>query len=113
MAHNRIRVTFGTNAEGEQLYCWHSGAQVTCNQPGGTRGRQLLQEILVKDETLTIHATKAEFTIAPKPGDNIQMGTTLATARTLRIDSVKTTHMWAHYEIDMLDPNLATTEPEG
>lgn len=110
-AHNRIRSVFGTNADGEQLYVWHNGTQVTAYQPSGSRGRNLLASIIVKDETITVHATKAEFTSVPVPGDTLLMGTAQATARSLRIDAVKTTHIQAWYEIDLIDPNVATTAP--
>ena len=108
-AHNRIRSRFGTDTAEDQLYCWHSGAQVTCYQPGGTRGRNILSQILARDESLTLHATKSEFTTVPKPGDDLLLGTTQATARTLRIDTVKTTHIRPFYEIELIDPNTATT----
>jgi hypothetical protein len=108
-AHNRIRSTFGTDETGAQLYVWHAGAQVTAYQSGGTRGRNVLAQILVKDDTLTITATKAEFTTVPVPGAEVKLGTALATARTLRIDSVRTKHGQPWYELELLDPNLATT----
>lgn len=109
LAHNRIRSTFGTDESGLQLYVWHSGARVTAYQSGGTRGRNVLAQILVKDDTLTITATKAEFTSVPVPGDEVKLGTVLATARTLRVDSVRTKHGQPFYELELLDPNLATT----
>lgn len=110
-AHARARSKFGTDADGAQLYCWHAGTQVACYQSSGNRGRALLNAILVKDETLSIIATKADFTTTPKPGDELKLGTTLATARTLRIDSVRTTHISPSYDIELLDPKLATTAP--
>lgn len=110
-AHNRIRSTFGTDADGAQLYVWHSGAQVTAYQSSGARGRNLLSAILVKDDTITVNATKSEFTTAPVPGDSISLGTVLASARTLRIDAVKTKHGQPWYELDLIDPNVATTAP--
>lgn len=109
LAHNRISETFGTDESGLQLYVWHSGAQVTAYQSGGTRGRNILAQILVKDDTLTVVATKADFTAVPVPGDEIKLGTALTTARTLRIDSVRTKHGQPFYELELLDPNLAYT----
>ena len=108
-AHTRIRSTFGTNEDAEQLYVWHNNVQVTAYQPAGTRARNLIAQVLVKDDSITVHATKDEFTSVPVPGDTIKMGTTLATARTLRIDGVKTTHIRPFYELDLIDPNVATT----
>lgn len=110
-AHDRIRVTFGTNADGAQLYVWHNGMQVTAYQPSGSRGRNLVATLIVKDETITVHATKAEFTSAPVPGDTLLMGTAQSAARSLRIDAVKTTNIQPWYEIDLIDPNTATTAP--
>lgn len=92
-----------------QLYVWHSGARIVAYQSGGTRGRNVLEQILVKDDTLTVVATKAEFAAVPVPNDEIKFGTVLATARTLRIDSVRTKHGQPFYELELLDPNLATT----
>lgn len=109
LAHNRIRETFGTDETGLQLYAWHAGARVTAYQSGGTRGRNILAQILVKDDTLTITATKSEFTTIPVPGAEIKLGTALTTARTLRIDSVRTKHGQPWYELELLDPNLADT----
>jgi hypothetical protein len=111
--HGRARTKFGVNAAGEQLYVWHAGTQIACYQPGGSRGRALLNQLITRDETLTVHATKATFTAVPVPGDEIKMGTSLATAQTLRIDSVKTTHIRPFYEIEMIDPNVATTAAQG
>lgn len=108
-AHGRIRTTFGTDESGVQLYVWHSGARIVAYQSGGTRGRNVLEQILVKDDTLTVVATKAEFAAVPVPNDEIKFGTVLATARTLRIDSVRTKHGQPFYELELLDPNLATT----
>lgn len=108
-AHNRIRVVFGTDVEASQLYVWHNGTQVTAYQSSGSRGRNLLSTLITKDETVTVHATKAEFAAVPVPGDALLLGTTQASARTLRIDSVKTTHIQPWYEIDLIDPNVATT----
>lgn len=110
-AHNRIRAVFGTDASAAQLYVWHNGTQVTAYQPSGSRGRNLLATLIVRDETITVHATKAEFATAPAPGDTLLMGTTQASARSLRIDAVKTTHIQPWYEIDLIDPNVATTAP--
>lgn len=110
-AHNRIRSTFGTDADAAQLYVWHNGTQVNAYQPSGSRGRNLLATLIVKDETITVHATKAEFATVPVPGDTLLMGTTLASARSLRIDAVKTTNIQPWYEIDLIDPNVATTAP--
>ncbi len=112
-AHSRIRSRFGSDADGNQLYCWHAGTQINCYQSNGSRGRGILNALLVKDETLTIHATKAQFTAVPVPGDEIKLGTALATARTLRVDSVRTTNVFPNYEIELLDPNLATTAAAG
>ena len=109
LAHGRARSKFGTNEAGLQLYCWHNGVQIDCYQPGGTRGRNILNQILVKDESMTIHATKSQFTTVPKPDDELKLGTTLASAVSLRIDSAKTTHIRPFYEIELIDPNLATT----
>ena len=75
--------------------------------------RRILNALLVKDETLTIHATKSEFTSVPVTGDEIKLGATLATARSLRVDSVRTTNVFPNYEIELLDPNLATTAAAG
>lgn len=108
-AHSRIRTTFGTDEDGAQLYVWHSGTQVTAYQSGGSRGRNILAQILVKDDTLTVVATKSEFTAVPVPNDEIKLGTALATARTLRVDTVRTKHGQPFYELELLDPNLATT----
>lgn len=108
-AHNRIRVVFGTDVDASQLYVWHNGTQVTAYQPSGSRGRDLLNSLIVKSDTVTVHATKAEFTSVPVPGDTVNMGTSLGTARKMRIDSVKTTHIQPWYEIDLIDPNVATT----
>jgi hypothetical protein len=110
-AHNRIRSTFGVDADASQLYVWHNGTQVTAYQPSGSRGRNLLASLIVKDETITVHATKEEFTTVPVPGDTLLMGTTQASARSLRIDAVKTTHIQPWYELDLIDPNVATTAP--
>lgn len=110
-AHGRIRSKFGQNEDEEQLYCWHNSTRVTCYQPGGTRARDIISQILVKNDSLTIHATKSEFTAVPVPGDSIQLGTALASARTLRIDSVRTTHIRPFYELELIDAKLATTAP--
>ncbi len=107
--HERCRSKFGTDTDDAQLYCWHNGAQVTCYQPGGTRGRTILNQLLTRDESLVIHATKSEFTSVPVPGDTILLGTAQATARSLRIDNVKTTHIRPFYELELIDPNTATT----
>lgn len=107
-AHLRIRSKFGQNADRQQLYCWHNNTQITCYQPDGTRGRGVLSQLLVKDETITIHATRAEFSAEPKPHDDLTLGTAQSSARALRITKVNTTHSQPFYEIELIDPNLST-----
>lgn len=112
-AHDRIRVMFGTDVDAAQLYVWHNGAQITAYQSNGRRGRSILNQILVKDDTISVVATKDEFTAVPVPNDEIKMGMTLATARTLRIDTVSTTHVSPSYELELIDPNQSTTAAAG
>lgn len=107
--HDRCAAKFGVNADGEQLYVWHSGTQVAAYQPSGMRTRDILAMSLTRDETITVHATKSTFTAVPVPGDIIHFGTALATARRLRCTDVKTTHVRPFYELSLVDPNTATT----
>jgi hypothetical protein len=111
--HGRIRSKFGTDADGAQLYVWHAGARITAYQSSGNRGRSILNQILVKDETMSVVATATEFTRAPVAGDEIKLGTTLTTARTLRLDSFRSKHGQPFYELELLDAKLATTAPES
>jgi hypothetical protein len=64
---------------------------------------------VIRDELVLVVATKAMFATVPKPGDSIKLGTVLATARTLRVDDVKTTAIRPFYELSLIDPNTATT----
>jgi hypothetical protein len=108
-AHGRIRTKFGTVSDTAMLYVWHNGAQVRCYESTGRNQRNLLASIVVKDETLTVNATKAEFTTVPQTGDEVKFGTTLATARTLRIDSIQTNTIRPFYALDLIDPNKEAT----
>jgi len=108
--HARARTKFGTDADGAQMYVFHNGATIACYQSSGVRGRGILSQLLVKEDTLTVHAAKTDFTAVPLPGDAIKIGLTLATSRTLRIDSVNPgSTVSPSYELDLMDPNLATT----
>ena len=109
LAHGRIRTKFGTVSDTAMLYVWHNGAQVRCYESTGRTQRNLLASIVVKDETLTVNATKAEFTTVPQTGDEVKFGTTLATARTLRIDSIQTNTIRPFYALDLIDPNKEAT----
>ena len=108
-AHGRIRNKFGSVTATENLYVWHSGAQIPCYESTGRNQRNLLASIVVKDETMTVHATKAAFTTAPQTGDEVKFGTTLATAVTLRIDTIQTNTIRPFYALDLIDPNKAVT----
>jgi len=109
LAHDNIRNTFGVKESGDQLYIWHTGVEIRCYQPGGTRDRTLIGQLLAKNANITVHATKEDFTSVPVPGQTVQFGTTLATALPYRIDSVKTTELRPFYELELLDTNQATT----
>jgi hypothetical protein len=109
MAHDRIRDTFGVKESGDQLYVWHLGAQIRCYQPGGTRQRNLIGALLAKNNNITIHATKEDFTTVPAPGQTITFGTAVDTAATYRIDSVQTTELRPFYELELVDTNQAAT----
>lgn len=108
-AHSRIRNKFGAVTATENLYVWHKGAQIPCYESTGRNQRNLLAAMVVKDETLTVHATKAAFTTAPETGDEVKFGITLATARALRIDSIQTNTIRPFYALDLIDPNKAVT----
>ena len=108
-AHGRIRTKFGTDATGAQLYVWHNGAQIAAYQPTGKNSRNLMAQIIVKDDTVSVIATKAQFTTVPKINDEIKMGTVLATAIVYRIDSVTTTHIRPFYDLELIDPNMEVT----
>jgi len=108
-AHGRIRNKFGAVTGTENLYVWHKGAQIPCYESTGRNQRNLLAAMVVKDETLTVHATKAAFTTAPETGDEVKFGITLATARTLRIDSIQTNTIRPFYALDLIDPNKEAT----
>lgn len=108
-AHGRIRNKFGAVTQTENLYIWHQGTQIPCYESTGRTQRDLLASIVVKDQTLTVNATKAAFTTAPQTGDEVKFGTILATAVTLRIDSIQTNTIRPFYALDLIDPNKATT----
>ncbi len=108
-AHGRIRSKFGTDASGAQLYVWHNNVQIPCYESTGRTQRDLLASIVVKDQTLTVNATKAAFTTAPQTGDEVKFGTFLATAATLRIDSIQTNTIRPFYVLDLIDPNKEAT----
>ena len=108
-AHGRIRNKFGAVTQTENLYIWHQGTQIPCYESTGRTQRNLLAAMVVKDETLTVNATKAAFTTAPQTGDEVKFGTTFATAATLRIDSIQTNTIRPFYALDLIDPNKATT----
>jgi hypothetical protein len=107
--HGRAVGKFGTNASEQQLYIWHNGAQIACYEANRVRSRTLIQEILMQEAAYIIHATKARFTAIPEPGDTVQVGINLATAVTLKIDDVQTTHIRPFYRLSLIDPRKATT----
>ena len=108
-AHGRIRSKFGTDASGAQLYVWHNNVQIHAYQPSGKNGRNLMAQIIVKDDTVSVIATKAQFATVPKINDEIKMGTVLATAVIYRIYSVTTTHIRPFYDLELIDPNMEAT----
>ena len=108
-AHGRIRNKFGAVTQTENLYIWHQGTQIPCYQSTGRTQRNLMASMIVSNDTIIVHATKAAFTTAPATGDEVKFGTSLATAQTLRIDTVNTTVIRPFYELDLLDPNKEAT----
>ena len=75
-AHGRIRSKFGTDASGAQLYVWHNNVQIHAYQPSGKNGRNLMAQIIVKDDTVSVIATKAQFaTVYAKPHGKPQVDT--------------------------------------
>ena len=108
-AHGRIRNKFGKDAAGEQLYLWHNNVQIPCYESTRRGRRDLMEAIVVKEETLSVIATKNLFTQVPIPGDDVKFGLTLATAQSLRIDTIATTTIRPFYELELMDPNKAVT----
>jgi len=108
-AHGRIRTKFGAVTQTENLFVWHNNTQIPCYESTGRTQRDLLASIVVKDQTLTVNATKAAFTTVPQTGDEVKFGTTLATAATLRIDSIQTNTIRPFYALDLIDPNKEAT----
>jgi hypothetical protein len=107
--HSLCITTFGKNASGAQLYCWHDGIQITCYEPNRQRARSVVEAALMAEGESVIHATKALFATAPEAGDTIHVGTDEEDRMEYRITDVQHTHIRPFYRLTLIDPNKAET----
>jgi glutamate 5-kinase len=108
-AHERIRNKFGAVSDTAKLYLWHNGVAVRCYESTGGVQRKLMAALVVKEDAITVIATKADFATVPETGQDVKFGTVLATAKTYRMMVADTKEIRPFYEIDLVDPNKSTT----